>query len=131
KPAQAFRRGHSPARQDIRAIRGGGVFAQQPKAVDEIVDVGEMVIDFAAAQREPPAPGDAAKQPQQPAVPRAVDPGWPRDRYFNPTTRARRLSQALAFELGFLVDVTGFERCVLIRRRPLDVSVHTDGAAVD
>src|SRR5580765_5089232 len=42
QPDQRIQRGDFPARQDIRAIRGGGVLAQQPEAVHEIVDVGEM-----------------------------------------------------------------------------------------
>ena len=78
-------------------VRFGGrrMLAAQPKAFDQVVDVGEMVVDFAASERRPIAARDAAKQLQQPAIARTVDAGRPRDRDLDaacarPASRASR-----------------------------------------
>ena len=47
-----------------------------------------------------------------------------------PVARGGLASDALAFELGLLIDVAGRERRVLVGRRVLDVAVHADRAAV-
>ena len=107
------------------------MFAAQPEAVDEIVDVGQMVIDFAAARAS--ASGAARRRETASAA------GDRRDRRCRsaativtsmPVRAAGLPRQLLAFELGLLVDVAGTERRVLVRRRMLDVAVHADGAAV-
>ena len=69
------------------------MLAAQPKPLDEIVDVGEMVVDLAAAQHRKPAARDAAKQLQQPAIARAVDAGGPDDRHLD-AEALRRSSRA-------------------------------------
>ncbi len=56
-----------------------GCVAAQAEAVDEIVDVGEMVVDLAAAEDVEAAPRDAAKQLQQAAIAGPVDAGRPDD----------------------------------------------------
>ena len=78
-------------------MRFGGrrMLAAQPEAFDEIVDVGEMVIDLAAAQHRKAPPRDAAKQLQQPPIAGPVDAARPDDRDLDaaarsPASRARR-----------------------------------------
>ena len=106
------------------------MFAAQAKALDEVVDVGQMVEDVAATQRHPSPPRDAAKQLQQPTVARAVDAGRPHDRHLDAVFDRSLPGQLFAFELGVLIDVTWPERRVFVGRRMLDVAVDTDGAAV-
>src|SRR4051794_18136255 len=43
---QLVQRSHFPARKDVRAVGCRGVLAAEPKAFDQIIDVGEMVVDF-------------------------------------------------------------------------------------
>ena len=40
----------SAAGEDVGAVGGRRMLAAQPKAFDQIVDVGQMVVDFAAAE---------------------------------------------------------------------------------
>ncbi len=47
---QLVQRRHFPAREDVGAVGRRRVLAAQSKSFDEIVDVGEMVIDFAATR---------------------------------------------------------------------------------
>ena len=47
---QLVQRRDLAARQDVGPIRGGRVLAAQPKPFHEIVDVGQMVVDLAAAR---------------------------------------------------------------------------------
>ena len=101
------------------------------KPFDEIVDVGQMVIDVAGCRAcEPAAAGDAAKQLQQAAIARTVDAGRPHDRHLDAGARRRLARQPLAFELRLLIDVARPERRVFVRRRMLDVAVDADRAAV-
>src|SRR6267143_2044961 len=65
---QLVQRRHFPAGEDVNPIRGRRMNAAQAKAFYEIVDEGQMVMDFARAERDPPPPRDPAKQPQQPAI---------------------------------------------------------------
>ncbi len=107
------------------------MLAAQAEALDEIVDMGQMVIDPAASERDPSTPGHAAKQLQQPTVAGAVDAGRPDDHDLDAEARARPASQLFAFELGDLVDVARPERRVFVGRRMLHVAVHADRAAMD
>jgi len=47
---QLVQRRHLSSGEDVGAIRRRGLLAAEPEAFDEIVDVGEMVIDLAAAK---------------------------------------------------------------------------------
>ena len=91
----------------------------------------QMVEDLAVAEDDESPPGDAAKQLQEPAVPRSVDTARADDRQLDARAFGGGLGEPLAFELGDLVDVTRPKRRVLVRRRVLDVAVDADGAAVD
>ena len=128
---QLVQRRDLAAGQDVGAVRGRRVLAAQPKAFDEIVDVGQMVVDLAAAERDPAAPRDAAKQLQQPAIAGTVDAAGPRDRDLDAEPRARFAREPLAFELRLLIDVARPERRVFVGGRMLDIAVHADRAAVD
>ncbi len=127
---QLVQRRHFTAGEDVGAIGGRGVLAAEPKPFDEIVNVGEMVVDFAASQHRKPAARDAAKQLQQPAIAGSVDAARPDDRHFDAEALAGLSREPLAFELRLLVDVAGVERRVLVGRRMLDVAVDADRAAV-
>ena len=49
---ELVQRRHFPAGEDVGAVGRRRVLAAQPEAFDQIVDVGEMVVDFAAAERD-------------------------------------------------------------------------------
>ena len=128
---QLVQRRHLAAGEDVGAAGRGRMLAAQPEALDEIVDVGEMVVDLAAPEHRKPAARHAAKQLQQPPIAGAVDAASaarssPRCRARAPASRA----SSLAFELRLLIDVARPERRVLVGGRMLDVAVHADRAAV-
>ena len=109
-----------------------GTVAAQPEALDEIVDVGQVIEDPAVTENQEPASRDARET--------ASAAGDRRDRRCRvgramttstPVLRRRLARDALPFELRDLIDVAGLERRVLVRGRMLDVAVDTDRAAVD
>ena len=51
----SFERRDLAAGEDVGAAGGGGMLAAQPEAFDQIVNVGEMVVDLAASQDRKPA----------------------------------------------------------------------------
>ena len=59
--------------------RRAGHLAAQPEALDEVVDVGQVIEDPPVAEDDEPAAGHAAEQLQQPAIAGPVDAGRPRD----------------------------------------------------
>ena len=111
--------------------RGGRVRPAQAEPVHEVVDVGQMVPDVAAAEDDEAAPRDAAKELQQPPIAGAVDPGRPHHHELDAGVRGRAPRHALPFELRLLVDVTRAQGRILVGRRVGDVAVDADGAAVD
>src|SRR4029077_11167714 len=121
---QLIQRRHFPAGENVGAIGRRRMLAAEPEAFDEIVDVGEMVIDFAAAERHPPSTRDASEQPEETAIRRSVDAGRPRNRDVDAETACGLARQPLAFEFGDLIDVARLERRVLVPRRVIDVALH-------
>ena len=107
------------------------VLAAQPEALDEVVDVGEMVVDLAAARAS-----ESGRARRRETASAAADRRVRRCRSAArsttsmPSARAGFARQPLAFELGVLVDVAGLERRVFVGRRMLDVAVDADRAAV-
>src|SRR5258706_291009 len=128
---ERVQRGDFPARQNIGAIRGGGMLAKEAKAFHQIVDVSQMVIDFAAAECEPSLPGNTAKEPEQPAIAGAIDAGRPRDGDLDAQARRRVPGETLALELRLLIHITWPQRRLLVGGWMLDVSVHADRAAMN
>ena len=53
---QLVQRRHLPAREDVGPAGGGRHFAAQPEALDEIVDVRQVIEDPAVAEDDEPAP---------------------------------------------------------------------------
>ena len=122
-------RGHFMAGQDVGAIGRRRVFAAESKALDEIVDVGEMVVDFPAAQHRKAAHG-VPEQLQESAVARTVDAARPDNRDLDAEPRRGRPRPLFPFDFRPLIDVARPERRVLVRRRMLDVAVHAHRTAV-
>ncbi len=107
------------------------MLAAQAETLDEVVDVGQMVVDLAATEHRKPSPRNASKQLQQPPIAGTVDAARPRDRDLDAEPIACFARQPLTFELGDLIRIAGPERGVFVGRRMLDVSVDADGAAVN
>jgi hypothetical protein len=107
------------------------MLAAQPESLDQIVDVGQMVMDLAAAERDPLTARHASEQFQQASIARAIDPGRPRDGHLHTGTCGRLAGNALRFELGLLIDVAGLERRIFAGGRTFDVAVDADRAAVN
>ncbi len=89
-----------------------------------------MIVDLARPQDHEAAPRDAAKQLQQPPIAGTVDACRPRDHDLDPGIGRGLPRDRLPFHLRLLVDVTGPERGVFVRRWLLDIAVHADGTAM-
>ena len=128
---QIVQRRDLAARQDKCLIRGGRVLAAEPKAFHQIVDVGQMVIDFAVSEGNPPTMRHTAEEFEQTSIAGSVNTARSYHRDFNAAARSGFARQAFPFKLRLLVDITRLERRVLVRRRVRDVAVDPDSAAVD
>ena len=76
------------------------MIAAQPDAGHEIVDVGQMVIDFTPAERDPSPARHTAEQLEKPAIARTVDTGRPKNDGLDPGPLRSLTHETLAFELG-------------------------------
>src|SRR5215831_9116847 len=106
------------------------MLAAETEPLDQIVDVGEMVIDFAAAQDRKPSSRHSAKQLQQPAIAGPVDAARTDDRDFDAQALTGFACKSLAFELRELVDIARSEGRLLVGGGMLHVSMHPHCAAV-
>src|SRR6185295_11636760 len=97
------------SREDVRAAGGGGMLSAQPEALDQIVNVGEMVVDFSAPQDRKPA-DHVSKQLEQPPIAGSVDAARPGDRQLHAASIGSLSRHLFAFELRDLVDIAGLER---------------------
>ena len=73
---QLVQRRHLATGEDVGASGRRRMLAAQSKAFDKIVDVGQMVIDFAAAQCRK-APDRVPEQLQEPSIAWTVDAARP------------------------------------------------------
>jgi hypothetical protein len=122
-------RGDLAAREDVRAAGGSRRLTAQPEPVNQIVNVGEMVVDLPVSQ-DRKATEHVSKQLEQTPIAGPIDAARPGDHQLH-TTPIRGLSrQLLAFELRDLVDVARFERCVFVCRGMVHVAVDANRAAV-
>ncbi len=71
------------AGKNIRPARRGRHFAAQPEALDQIVDVRQVIVDAAGAEDHESATRDAAKELEQPPIAGPVDARRPRDDDFD------------------------------------------------
>jgi hypothetical protein len=127
---QLVQRRHLAAGEDVGAAGCGGNGAAQTEALDQVVDIGQVIEDAAVAEDDEAAAGDAAEEFQQAAVARSVDARRPRDNDLDPGVARGVSCDALAFEFGLLINVARTERRVFVGGGMLDVAVDTDGAAV-
>ena len=127
---QLVERRHLTAREDVGLAGGLWHRPAEPEAFHEIVDVGEVVVDAAAAQHDEAPPRHAAEQFQQAAIARAVNPRWSGNDDVDAGRGSGVSRNPLPFQLGLLIDVPGTERRVFCRRRMLDIAVNADRAAV-
>ena len=66
--------------KDVGPIGGRRMLAAEAEAFDEIVDVGQVIVDVAATEHRESAASDAPKQLQQSPIARTVDARGPDDR---------------------------------------------------
>src|SRR4051794_4423893 len=101
---------HLAAGQYVSSSRGSRHFPAQPEPLDEIVDVGEVIKDVAAAEDHEPPSRDPSKELQQPTIPGAVNPRRSGDHDLNSSSRGGLTGHALTFQFRDLVDVAGTKR---------------------
>ena len=128
---QLIERRDFAAGKNIRPPCRRGDFAAQPKPIDEVVDVRQVIVNLTGTENHETATGDAAKEFQEAPIAWPVDASRTRDDNFDAGVGRCLACDALAFELRLLVDVARTERRILVGRRMLDIAVHADSAAVD
>jgi len=104
---QLIERRHFTAGEDVGATGRGRRLATQPEALDQIVDVRQVIVNASGAKHDEPPPRHATEQLQQPPIARTVNAGRPRDHHFHPGGGRRFPRQPLAFDLRLLIDVAG------------------------
>src|SRR5262249_37555226 len=119
------------AGEQIRTAGRGGNVRAQPESLTEVVDVREVVEDAPIPEHDETAPRNGAEQLEESLVTRTVDTGGTRDDELDAGARSGLASHIFPFELRLLINVARAQRCVFGRGRMLDISVHTDRAAMN
>ena len=127
---EVVQRGHFTACQDVRPAGSGRRLAAPAEPLDEIVDVGEVIVDPPAAEDDEPATRDSAEQFQQSPITWPVDARGTRDDDLEACVGGSGSGDRLTLHLGLLVHIAGSKRSILGGRRMLDVPVYTHSAAV-
>lgn len=117
------------AGQDVGSPDGSRMLATQQDALDQVVDVNQMVEGFARAEHAETALGYGLEELQETEVTRAVHPGRPED-HAGKAALEGGLRLEFGLELGFLVDVAWVEGAFLGARNLLHIPMYTDGRAV-
>src|SRR5438093_6761694 len=107
------------------------MLSAKPNPGHKIVNVGQMVIDFPAAEGDPVAARHSAVQLQESPVAWTVDARWTDDRHVEAGLLTRFSRKTLPFELRRLVYVARSERRVFVRGRMLDITVNAYSAAMN
>ena len=86
---QLVQRRHLGAGEDVGAARGARHLAAQAEALDEVVDVRQVVEDPAVAENDESSSRDAAEQLQQAAIAGTIDAARARDDHLDAGARGR------------------------------------------